>query len=123
MIIYAIDNRKTFEEALNIYKWVLRMRHVDKIPTILCGNKSDLMDLREVPRDEGEKKAKDNNMMFLETSAKTGDNVTESFHALVRCTPRTGKKYKVKFTLINKNQFIFLPIGMVRRLGTYTNKS
>ncbi|XP_038074150.1 circularly permutated Ras protein 1-like [Patiria miniata] len=95
MIIYAIDNRKSFEEAVNIYKWVLRLRQVDKMPAILCGNKSDLADVREVPTDEAEKLAKDNNMAFMETSAKTGDNVKESFHALVRCTPRTGTTYKV----------------------------
>ncbi|XP_022105296.1 circularly permutated Ras protein 1-like [Acanthaster planci] len=95
IIVYAIDDRKSFEEALRIYKWALRLRSVDRLPSILCGNKSDLADVREVPTDEAEKYARDNNMAFMETSAKTGENVKEAFQALIRCTPRTGVSYKV----------------------------
>jgi Ras-related protein Rab-2A len=44
---------------------------------ILIGNKSDLEAKRAVSREEGEKFAKDNDLVFIETSAKTAFNVEE----------------------------------------------
>ena len=46
---------------------------------ILVGNKSDLSNNRQVTFDEGKEMAKNNNMMFFETSAKTGENVDKIF--------------------------------------------
>jgi Ras-related protein Rab-2A len=45
---------------------------------MLIGNKSDL-EKREVAYEEGEKFANDNGLVFLETSAKTAQNVEEAF--------------------------------------------
>lgn len=42
---------------------------------ILIGNKSDLEDYREVSKQEGEEFAQKNDMLFLETSAKTSLNI------------------------------------------------
>ena len=42
---------------------------------ILIGNKSDLVDKREVSQEEIEKFAKDNHIMYFETSSKTGANI------------------------------------------------
>jgi Ras-related protein Rab-2A len=44
---------------------------------ILIGNKSDLENKRQVSKEEGERFAKDNNLIFLETSAKTSQNVED----------------------------------------------
>lgn len=49
------------------------------IVIMLIGNKSDLEEKRVVSREEGEKFAQDNGLFFLETSAKTDDNVDEVF--------------------------------------------
>ena len=47
---------------------------------VLIGNKSDLVDKREVTQEEIEKFAKDNHIMYFETSAKTGTNIDECFY-------------------------------------------
>nr|CAI5864362.1 unnamed protein product [Callosobruchus analis] len=44
---------------------------------MLVGNKTDLSDKRQVNLEEGERKAKELNVMFIETSAKAGYNVKQ----------------------------------------------
>ena len=51
---------------------------------MLIGNKSDLDQRRQVSTEEGERFAKDNNLIFMETSAKTAFNVEEVFNFLVK---------------------------------------
>lgn len=46
---------------------------------MLIGNKSDLDHRRQVSHEEGEKFARENGLIFLETSAKTAANVEEAF--------------------------------------------
>lgn len=44
---------------------------------MLVGNKTDLTDKRQVLAEDGERKAKELNVMFIETSAKAGYNVKQ----------------------------------------------
>lgn len=51
---------------------------------MLVGNKTDLGDKRQVSMEEGERKAKELNVMFIETSAKAGYNVKQvSFYCFI----------------------------------------
>ena len=56
---------------------------------ILVGNKIDLDSQRVVSRDEAEKFAKENSLLYIETSAKTAFNVNETFL-------KTGKEVLTK---------------------------
>jgi GTPase SAR1 family protein len=46
---------------------------------MLIGNKKDLEEQRQVKYEEGKELAEKNNFLFLETSAKTAENVEQAF--------------------------------------------
>ena len=82
LLVYDISRKSTFE---NIDNWLLDLKtNGDKdILIILIGNKADLLEKREVSIEEAQTKAEQYNIAFLETSAKTGDNIVKAFTELV----------------------------------------
>ena len=77
-IVYDITSRKTFD---NVILWLKECKDMCFKDVLIClvGNKSDLEGRREISFEEGENFAKDNNLMFFETSAKDGSNIQELF--------------------------------------------
>jgi len=74
LIVYAINNRNTFEHAEN---WLndLKNQSNPNVRVFLVGNKSDLENERTVSKEEAEKFKEEKKLdRFMETSAKTGDN-------------------------------------------------
>lgn len=51
---------------------------------MLVGNKLDLADNRDVKVSSGEEYAKDNNMLFIETSAATDINIKHAFDTIIK---------------------------------------
>jgi len=60
--------------------------HADPhLTCILVGNKSDLArERRQVPTEEGEQWAQEESLLFVEASAKSGNNVDAAFEAAAR---------------------------------------
>ena len=74
VLVYAIDNKESFTHVEN---WLndLKSQASDDIRIFLVGNKSDLEEERKITREEGEKYKLDQHLdLFMETSAKTGQN-------------------------------------------------
>ena len=78
LLVYDITRKETFD---HITKWLneVKSNGSKDICCILIGNKKDLEEQRQVKYEEGEKLAKENNLLFLETSAKSAENVQEAF--------------------------------------------
>ena len=77
ILVYDTTKRETFN---HINKWYKELaNYTEKIRVILIGNKYDLKNLREISTEEGEKYAKENNIIFAETSALTSHNVHDAF--------------------------------------------
>lgn len=78
LLVYDITNRETFNALSN---WLSDARTLasPNIIILLVGNKKDLDAERDVTFLEASRFAQENELMFLETSAKTGENVEEAF--------------------------------------------
>ena len=82
LIVYDITRKNTFD---NIDKWItdLKLNGDKNICIIILGNKSDLIDKREINKNDGIKKAEMYKTAFLETSALNGDNISKAFDELI----------------------------------------
>lgn len=78
MLVYDITRRDTFNHLTRWLEEVRQNGNPDMV-IMLIGNKCDLDTRRQVSTEEGERFARDNNLIFLETSAKTAFNVEDAF--------------------------------------------
>ncbi|KAJ2509703.1 GTPase Ryh1, partial [Coemansia sp. RSA 1937] len=86
LVVYDITNREGFAQTS---KWIdiVHAERGNDVMIVLIGNKTDLGDARQVSTEEGEKKARDLNVMFMETSAKAGHNVKALFKKIALALP------------------------------------
>lgn len=127
LLMYAIDDHKSFEELSIFHKQIHRVRESESIedggkgltiiPMTICGNKSDLgteEGKRKVTLEEGRALANRFRCPFIEASAKYRINVEQAFHDLVReirraredPTPSSPKKSKKLFSEKVKTKLI-----------------
>ena len=78
LLLYDVTRRRTF---LNIENWKEEaFTNLQKeIPLVLVANKVDLEDSRVISTNEGEEYAKENNFIYVESSALTGENVEDAY--------------------------------------------
>lgn len=78
LLVYDITRRETFD---HLARWLeeARQNSNSNMVVMLIGNKSDLEHRRAVSVDEGKQFARENGLVFMETSAKTAVNVENAF--------------------------------------------
>lgn len=86
IVVYDITNKNSFHQTS---KWIddVRTERGSDVIIMLVGNKTDLSDKRQISTEEGERKAKELNVMFIETSAKAGYNVKQLFRRVAAALP------------------------------------
>ena len=91
VICYDITEENSFNHVKN---WLSEIeKNVNGIFIILVGNKCDLNDNRKISYENAESFAKENNMFYIETSAKNNVNVNKLFDIIAD-----------KIALINKDE-------------------
>mmetsp|Transcript_75319 Transcript_75319/g.140447 ORF Transcript_75319/g.140447 Transcript_75319/m.140447 type:complete len:203 (-) Transcript_75319:50-658(-) len=98
VIVYDISSKESYDAAKS---WVTELQNTDTL-IALAGNKSDLpAQQRQVDREVAQAYAEEMNILFMETSAKDGQNVTELFNQIADKLPKQSKEDEDK----NKNGF------------------
>ena len=82
LLVYDVTDEKSFN---NIRPWysAVQQHASDNVVLILVGNKSDMVDKRVVSTEQGQALANELGIPFIESSAKTKDNVDKTFFDLV----------------------------------------
>lgn len=78
LLVYDVTRRETFA---HLQTWLedAKANSNTAITIMLIGNKCDLENKRQVSKEEGEQFAKAHGLVFMETSAKTAQNVDDAF--------------------------------------------
>ncbi|KAH8997453.1 GTP-binding protein RAB5 [Lactarius akahatsu] len=90
VVVYDITQTASLEKARN---WIRELqRQADpSIVIALCGNKLDLAARRQVTQEEAQKYAEEEGLMWAETSAKTGEGVSDIFTRIAKKLPTTAQ--------------------------------
>eukprot|EP01084_Bolivina_argentea_P186716 321760_1 len=83
ILIYDITNYETFS---HVQDWLDEVHKAagESVTNMFVGNKSDLINQRQVSEDEAKQRTQYWNGLFLETSAKTAVNVDKAFYMIAK---------------------------------------
>lgn len=83
IVVYDITN---IDSYYKVESWIKesKSRLGENIPICLVGNKTDMDALRMVPKNKAAQFAKENNLLFFETSAANNENITVVFDYLIK---------------------------------------
>jgi small GTP-binding protein len=83
LVVFDLTSRESFD---HVAEWLNDLYEVvrTKIPIVLVGNKCDLSDDRDVTTKEARKFADAHGLAYVETSAKSGDNISEAVTGCAR---------------------------------------
>ncbi|NWR45476.1 RAB44 protein, partial [Regulus satrapa] len=83
VLMYDITSQYSFSD---VRYWLSCIQEAaeDGVAVLLLGNKTDCAAQREVPAEEGERLAKEHQLMFYECSAASGHNVLDSMVSFIR---------------------------------------
>ncbi|XP_043262841.1 ras-related protein M-Ras [Colletes latitarsis] len=85
LLVYSVTDKQSYENIMNFYTQILRVKDRDVYPMLLVANKVDLVHLRKVTEEQGRELALRLCIPYIETSAKDPPlNVDAAFHEVVR---------------------------------------
>jgi small GTP-binding protein len=105
LMVYDVTRPETFENVVNWVKEISKYHQIDRFPIILIGNKIDLREsiVQSITTSKGENLTKSLEteyyndtwkIPYVETSAKTGENVETAFINLSKASIEFYKRFK-----------------------------
>lgn len=127
--VFDTTLQESFEGAK---KWIreLREKSSSNVVIVLCGNKLDLSEKRQVRQEQAKTYAQSCGLLYIETSAKTGVNVHKMFQVIAKKLPEAEnalllmrkKLYEVQIRIVDLQsslQKFEADAGLQRRLEAY----
>jgi len=96
IVVYDVTQMSTF---VNVRTWLNQITantDMENHVIVLVGNKADLDELRQVPKETAQQLADELGIAYFETSAKTGDKVTELFHHVADVLPTEDEEFETQ---------------------------
>eukprot|EP01123_Difflugia_compressa_P004288 TRINITY_DN15669_c0_g1_i1.p1 TRINITY_DN15669_c0_g1~~TRINITY_DN15669_c0_g1_i1.p1 ORF type:complete len:121 (+),score=22.53 TRINITY_DN15669_c0_g1_i1:111-473(+) len=84
ILTYSITSKCSYDEIAVFKEQVLRVKDTDQVPMVICGNKCDLENERQISKDDGKRLGRCWGCPFYETSARERINIENVFFDLVR---------------------------------------
>jgi len=86
LCVYSICEPESFANTSDFREQILRVKgeKEERVPFILVANKIDLIDKRQVSAEDGKRRAAEWKVPYMETSAKTKENVDKAYNELMR---------------------------------------
>lgn len=85
LIVYDITNRNSYKKAISS---IVELREKSSVSSIIIiGNKCDLHEKRTVTTTEASDYCNENDVLFMETSAKNNINIIDILHTLIEKLP------------------------------------
>jgi len=81
LLVYDVTDEQSFQ---NIRNWIrnIEQHAADNVNKVLIGNKADMLSEKVVETERGQQLADEYGIKFFETSAKSNQNVVESFTSI-----------------------------------------
>lgn len=102
LVVYDVGDRESFDKIDKILDTINK----ETLPYIIIGNKNDIEESkRMVSFEEGKRKATSYQVLFMETSCKTGENLIQCFGALLKAILKIKEFDKPKY-LVDIDEWI-----------------
>lgn len=81
MLVYDVTKLSSYQ---TLQRWVRELKHIgpENVLLTICGNKSDLTEERSVLAEDAAAYAESIGAVYVEASAKTGENVMQIFESI-----------------------------------------